>query len=312
MFRKITQSGFSLTELSISLAIIALLAGSALSVMISSDFHVKKAETRSKLDRIEEALAGYVQTNHRLPCPADGTLASTHASFGLEGTPTTTDCPNKNFTISTAFAGAVPVRTLQLPDDFISDGWGNRFTYVVDLPFANNEITNVACTSPAAVCFRETTAGSLTINDDSDTARTTAAVYVVISHGEDAHGAYPKNGGSTRINAYNKGFAGYVAGYADELENAHLLSNGSDDTYDKVYIEKDYTRDDTNSIYFDDILRYKTKAQVVYSAGALIYDSICRIAHTVTTIPGANDCVNADDEGNCINMATEVDSRCLQ
>ena len=322
--------GFSLVELSVVMVIVGFIAASALSVAITSDYPTKREETETKMLRIEEALAGYVATNHRLPCPASGTVAITDDNFGLEGTQTADDnCPNKDFVDATTFivGGVVPVTTLQLPDDFMFDGWGHRIDYIVDSHFTNNDTTNAAgCLGVAGnVCFRDTVAGSLTVNDESGTARTTEAIYVLLSHGENGHGAFPKPGSATsaRINGFQSGnpYRNATAS-VDEYTNAKVDSSGATVTpYDGVFVMRDYLRVDdgsasdgtsTTRVYFDDQVRYKTKSQLVKAAGATIYDSICKTALAIVNTPGSNDCTGATDSTQCETFATSINSNCLQ
>jgi hypothetical protein len=168
----------------------------------------------------------------------------------------------------------------------------------------------------------------LTVKDDSATPqnRTADAIYVIFSHGENGHGAYPRNGGSTRINAYTTGTAyTNAASYSEEEENAEFDETGSATTFDANFVMRDYIKLDVgtaaNRKYFDDILRYKTKSQTVRTAGKLatgdegdyqimFLETFCRTAgnifNEVTT-----DCDGADDEDNCNSFASNIYLRCL-
>jgi prepilin-type N-terminal cleavage/methylation domain-containing protein len=310
--------GFSLVELSISLAIISMIAGSAISVAISSDSQIKKVETEAKLNRIEEAIAGFLQSNLRLPCPADGTLTTSNANFGLEGTPTTTDCPNKNFTNATVRGGVVPVRSLMLPDEFMFDGWGRRISYITSLSMVNNYTTNPAVNPavicPSSNCFADGD-GVLIINDGYGGNRMSIGVYVLMSHGENGHGAYPKNGGATRINGFPAGIP-YRNDSADELANAKFDNTGAATAYNGTFVMKDYVREDdvtdAHREYFDDIIRFKNKSQVVMEAGALIYNSICTSAKNIIDGISSTSCGGAYSESKCESFASEIYARCLQ
>lgn len=315
----IKQWAFSLTELSIAMTIIAVVAGSALSVALTGDEYAKKTQTESKLDRIEEALAAYLANNKRLPCPADGTLLITNASFGVEGTPSSASCGSANFSSAKVYAGVVPVTTLSLPDDFMFDGWGRRITYAVDYRFANNSTTNTDCDgATSTVCFIDTSgdAATIKVHDASGTARTSTAVYVLISHGENGHGAFVKNGSSTRINTYISGNPWRSGGFDDELENAHFDNSGSNTAYNTTFVDKQFVRDeDGYTDYFDDMVRFKTKSELVKEAGTnltsnILYDSICRDAEDIIENP-TNACTGANSESDCTNFATEINSRCL-
>lgn len=337
MFNSIPYSGkcnvgFSIAEMSVVLVIIGFIASSAISVAISNDYTSKRDETESKLDRIEEALAGYVSSTHKLPCPADGTIAISNSLFGLEKNDgATPPVCSANFSSGNVRAGVVPTRTLGLPDDFMFDGWGRRIDYAVDYRFANSDVTNTGCASlPATstLCFRDTSAGSITVNDAAASARTASAVYILISHGENGHGAYPKNGGSTRVNGFPPGspYRNATAS-ANEITNANLANDGTTvPGYGTTFVMRDYTRvdDGTTSdgtsatrIYFDDQVRFRDKAQIVKAAGAYIYDTICKtsliIVNGVNPDGTANtDCNNATDSTQCLSFATDVNLRCLQ
>jgi len=334
--------GFSLTELSVSLAIIALIAGSALSVAFTSDFSNKVRETEAKLDRIEESLSGFLAINYRLPCPADGTLASTNANFGTETTPSNaggningTRCASANFNdesvpgsvdvpTGNVYAGVVPVRTLQLPDDFMYDGWGKRVTYIVDNKFANSESTNADCDgTTSSICFVYSGAstGKIEVRDEAADTRITTAVYTLLSHGENGHGSYIKSGSSTRFQSFNAALTGTpftdASSYADEVENAHFNSASSNTTYNDIFVQREYINFDNDPVaanrkYFDDIVRFKTKSQLVIETGEIIYDSICKDADDIIDNPVVNSCSGGASESNCTTFASELQSRCLQ
>jgi prepilin-type N-terminal cleavage/methylation domain-containing protein len=313
------QKGFSLTELSIAIAIIAVIAGSALSVALTNDFYANTTQTNAKLDKIEEALASFLVINQRLPCPADGTQSITSESFGIESTPSVSGCGTANFTSGNVYAGVIPTRTLQLPDEFMLDAWGRRITYAVDFRFANNVLTNNNCDGTSSpICFIDTIANdaSITVQDSSGAARTTQAIYVLISHGENGHGAFTKNGGTTRLNAYSGNNPWRNGKFPSELENAHYSNEGSNTSYNTSFVSKQYQRDEANlSEYFDDMVRFRTKHSLIKAAGSgisnkILYDSICRDANAILSSP-TNACTGANNESDCTNFANEIYKRCL-
>lgn len=312
--------GFSFVELSISLVLIGLIASSAISLAISSDYWTKKNETENKLDKIEEALAGFVENNLRLPCPADGTLAINDANFGVEdlkdeeaGIGDNT-CISHNFEGTRGQGGVVPVSSLQLPNDFMFDGWGRRISYYVDLKFIYSADTTNCHNS---VCFKDNPNGALTVNDASGATRTTEAVYVLISHGENGHGAFLKNGSGTdsRLNFFGNSNP-HATDSLDEYENAELSSAGLTTTIDDIFVMKEYLKDEdatsgaTNEI-FDDIVRFKEKPYLVHAAGAVIYNASCEAAANVIENPGNNDCTGVPNESECETAATEIALRCV-
>jgi len=94
-------------------------------------------------------------------------------------------------------AGAVPVRTLGLSDDFAVDGWGRRFTYAVSVPFtASSTFTKAFDAIPVSDVKQR-----IRIVSTGTTNKVTNAAYAIISYGKNGHGAYTRNGGTTRFNA---------------------------------------------------------------------------------------------------------------
>src|SRR6478735_1969862 len=80
------NKGFTLIELSIVLVVVGIMLYMGLSVGSIQLEAAKVKQTKDKLDKIEKAVQLYYETNGRLPCPANGTLAVTDASFGKGAT----------------------------------------------------------------------------------------------------------------------------------------------------------------------------------------------------------------------------------
>jgi hypothetical protein len=326
--RTIKQSdGFSLAEMSIVMMIVGMIASSAISVAINSDYSSKRDQTENKLLQIDTALAAYLNINHRLPCPADGTISNSATNFGVESnngaSPPT--C-NVNFNNGNIWGGVVPVATLQLPNNYMFDGWGNRIDYIVDKQFTISEITNgTTCNTTGGAtgtCFRDIAAGSITVKDGASpthNTRTSSAVYVLLSHGPNGHGAFPQPGSTTtsRINGFNGNAYSNSTASADEFLNANYTNAAATPgTYTTTFVMRDFIRVDdgsasdglsTTRTYFDDQLHFKTKSQIVQAAGSQIFDSVCNYATAITS--GANtDCTGSTD---CAALASAVNSVCL-
>src|SRR5438552_1178196 len=85
----IRNKGFSLVELAVALAIIALLLAGAL-IPLSTQIDVRSgADTQRSMESIRDAIIGFAQANGRLPCPADGTIAAGGTNAGKELCPNT-------------------------------------------------------------------------------------------------------------------------------------------------------------------------------------------------------------------------------
>jgi prepilin-type N-terminal cleavage/methylation domain-containing protein len=179
--------GFTLVELAISLAVIALLLGMMVVPLNTQVDQQRINDTRRQLSVITEALIGFAVANGRLPCPASATLADTAAGAGVE----IANC-------SAGADGVIPWTTLGVNE---TDAWGRRFTYRVSPAFADSPTGGMQAT------FTLTDAGTLRVTNGSvDIASNMVAV--VVSHGKNGAGAYQTNGSQLSV------------GTGDELENS--------------------------------------------------------------------------------------------
>jgi prepilin-type N-terminal cleavage/methylation domain-containing protein len=122
-------SGFSLVELAVVLAIVALLVGGAMATLSSQVENRNQEETRRRLEAAVEALIGYAIVNRRLPCPATATGDEALAS----GTPATGGPCTTNF--PTNSNGFLPARTIGIQQTdsqgYAVDAWNNRIRFAV-------------------------------------------------------------------------------------------------------------------------------------------------------------------------------------
>ena len=179
------NKGFSLIELAVALAIIALLIAGAL-LPLSTQLDVRnRADTQRSMDSIREAIMGFAQANGRLPCAANGTIAAGGANAGQEACPST--------------SGVVPWAALGVPE---TDGWGRRFSYWVSPIFSDAVGTTFGCTpvpAPTQSSFALCSQGALTVNTRNENTHVATALgsllpAVIISHGKNGGGAYTPSG----------------------------------------------------------------------------------------------------------------------
>lgn len=126
---RIGSTGFSIFELALTLAILAMLASATLVPFVSQIAQRRIATTERSLAEAAEALLGYATATGRLPCPA------TEASNGTERFAAIGNSGNG---VCETFFGFLPAATLGFtPIDsqgFAIDGWGtslNRIRYAV-------------------------------------------------------------------------------------------------------------------------------------------------------------------------------------
>lgn len=283
------RSGFTLVEMSIVLIIMSVVAGGGFALATSHMERKKHEVTEARMDAIEKALLDFRRANNRLPCPADGSVNPDNVIYGHEaentgscigGTPAANFSGARHVTkpgnpATSVVGGTVPVVTLGLPKEYGMDGWGNKFSYHVDaratelMAFASYTISN-------SNCFSLIVDDERTWADDSDRNYLSFhAVYVLLSHGKDGHGAFAvggprQNSGST--NEY-------------QLRNAKFDSDGSATTYDNLFHLVSAREDPEDSKKnYDDIVRFKNRAQLrtTQDGPGIVFPDLVVSAHNNT------------------------------
>ncbi len=252
--KPVAQRGFTLLELSIVLALIAVILGGGLVIFTGYIQSTAFNTTVARMDEIEKALLNFSVANNRIPCPSDLQQIPTSTTYGLEagasaGGTATGECvtgmtPAANSkSASGAEEGGVPTRALRLPDDYMYDGWGRRFRYAVDPTYtASNSLPFPI----GGLC--SASAKSITVQDAAAGNRTTTGIYAIISHGANGHGAYTSNGVTFNAASAN----------TDEQTNCHCNSSGVSTTYTPTYVEKVPLQNPANALdSFDDIVTFK-------------------------------------------------------
>jgi len=118
---KRAHRGFSLVELAVVLAIVALLVGSAMMTLSAQVESRNNDETMRRLNAAAEAVLAYAIVNRRLPCPATAGTTGDEAFAGANCT--------------TWYGGFLPARSIGFqPVDAAGygiDTWNNRIRYAV-------------------------------------------------------------------------------------------------------------------------------------------------------------------------------------
>ena len=247
--------GFTLVAVAILLVIVGLIAAGGLGVINPLIDGGRASTTKKRMDMVENAIQSYVEQYGCLPCPANGTTASTNAAAGSSAANAgtyTTGCATAVCDVSTS--AVVPWRTLGLAEEIAIDGWGNRMRYDVanaGTPCATAELWG------ATGMMRCTTstypAGGISV-DDFDTAASTDisnAAYVLFSSGPDESLALTSTTGVLTSNVYGQ------AGGDPQFDNTY----GSETYYSGSVISV------SGTTHFDDIVRYKTAPIIVQKCG---------------------------------------------
>ena len=324
--QSVAEAGVSLLELSMVLTIISIIAGSAFISGVAGLNDARRTQTQQKLDRIEKAFASFLALNHYLPCPADQTLAISDPNGGGE------NCLGLSLTSSTVvgnshyvtgsfiggkgvgpldynvISGAIPVKALQLPAEFMIDAWGNKFFYAVTGALSQD----TGGTGPFQ--FNRTNMGLIEVDDLTGTKRTDQAAMVVMSYGADEFCSRPRStaaahpptpGGITLPVGPGVAPLG-VAPYVAEAVNC---GNGT------IFVQGVETI--SQAIVFDDIVRYKMKWQLVREAGGIISEDLpCTTAQTLLNYGADSYCAFGTSDPECSPtlsaMANKVNQLCLQ
>lgn len=149
------MTGFSLMELAVVLAIVALLLGGLLPPLAAQRDAAAADRTQKQLAEVRDALIGFAVAADRLPCPASASSGG-RESFCVDATgactPTTVEQTPAVLThgrCSNGYDGFVPAVTLGLaPLDaqgYLLDGWSNgeasRMRYAVSSSNGSNAFT---------------------------------------------------------------------------------------------------------------------------------------------------------------------------
>ena len=281
-----SHRGFTLIEMAMVLGVIALVLTILMPVSVSMLDTQKRQDAKAKLAVIDSALVNFVVLNRRLPCPADGTVATGVANAGVETLDVLTGLCNP----ATEISGVVPWVTLGISEDSATDPWRGRITYRVDtnlaraFPAVPNRLMDMSWCDPAgpavavgsacvAGCAGATCTSpqnflngkGLPVSDGNGignwlnnpiVAPYTGAAYVLISHGPSGTGSY--------INSGNLSPGTIAAGTSEILnQNNRVLMTGG--VLGASY--RDAALDDTTTaLHFDDYLSHPTIMAVLQNA----------------------------------------------
>lgn len=243
-------AGFSLLEISVVLIIISTIIGAGISYLGVSVEKAQRDTTTQRMQAIQKALLDYRRAFDRIPCPSDITLAITNTAFGRGNltSPCDAGSTDPNFTGGMGpdvWTGGVPVRTLKLPDEYAFDGWGRRFTYTVDQNVTGGyRFSDYAVSAPV---------GSVSIIDTTGVTITSTALYAIVSHGPNGHGAYTRYG-SSRI--------GVLSSNTYEHNNCGCNAAAIYTSYTSIAQGPYYTNTSDSRDTFDDIIVYGTRASL--------------------------------------------------
>ena len=225
------QYGFTLIEISIVTIIIGLLSAGALEAYNVIETEKRIAVTDKNIETVKAAILAYQNHTGYYPCPATRAAKPDSKDYAVS-----TVCgsfSNDEALVSAASRvsiGAVPGRTLGLPDNVLVDGWEHQLEYAV-----TNSLTQEGTfkNGEGAIFVRD-----INGNDIPAAANKGSNQFVIVSHGADGVGAW-NYGGERYKPCVTKG--------KDVSNcNGHIIF---------VYSRKIYTPAGPN--HYDDIVAFK-------------------------------------------------------
>jgi prepilin-type N-terminal cleavage/methylation domain-containing protein len=271
--------GFTLIEIVVVMFILGVAIAMAVAITNALTSSQRLSTTTTRMQAIDAAIVQFVMQQKRLPCPADGRLASTDANAGLERR----NAGNCNVTgvAGTEQYGVVPWVTLGLTESDATDGWFHRFTYRTNLALVADNALDMSWCDPAGTeagatpraCNINCTSASLTLCTppsaflptkglviknvagttvmDPANAPYTGAAYVVISAGSTGGGAYLSSG---------------QIGTSTTTDGTQEAKNYANAAIQPYYVD-DSISDAAGTTHFDDIVSRPALLTVINKAG---------------------------------------------
>lgn len=174
-----SNQGFTLLELSIALIIIGIVVFLLLTAN-KTLLGITEAQVEStKIRALEDVISNY-QTNYkRLPCPARLDAVSSDSDYGYEAATTCDSLCSSGFTCAgNVILGAVPFKTLGVPENLAKDLQNSKVMYAMDRRLANKN-----CGIPSSVV----------VNDISGNLITSGIGHAIFSPGPNKSGAIDSN-----------------------------------------------------------------------------------------------------------------------
>lgn len=285
------NKGFTLVEVAVVLVVGGIILGSVSAYVTTYMKSSAIASTQVKLEAIDDAVQQYLVFNGRLPCAASFMAQPDTSMFGIEvtegGTDDCLDFPsNPGETVRVpgsrngAFVriGAVPVRTLNLPDTYAYDSWGARLTFAVT---ANLAVSGQYSRDGGAVAVIDS-------GGNSSITPAGSAHYVVVSHGPNKAGA---------VISQTTGFRN-----GDCLVTALEGENCNDDS---TFRNTMLIGTNNNANFYDDLVRVRVNAEdglaaaVAIPAGAILAFDLAACPSGWTEVVGMrNNFVRGASAGN--------------
>lgn len=183
--RRRMEGGSSLLQTAFTLIVVGVLVGASVAIIQPMVLDQPKAATAEQVKPIRTAISEFAARYGRLPCPARFDAAPNSADFGREYCDATPDAGSgvELSDVDTrdgrfVRSGGLPVRTLDMPDEFFLDGHKKPFLYTVTELVT---MTSGSLNHDGGIYVRDENGQDVTVNEGW-------ALYTVVSTG--ARGRY--------------------------------------------------------------------------------------------------------------------------
>ncbi|MBY0356079.1 MAG: hypothetical protein K2Q12_10200 [Rickettsiales bacterium] len=224
------------------IGILGLVSGGLLTLGTKHTVKTNNTQINERLSRLEDALERYYTKNGTLPCPASFTQAENTAAFG-RSTACASATPAGTFRTLPAGGivandevsiGAIPVRTLGLPDSFMYDPWGSRIEYAM--------IARLS-TIPYEAFTTTLTTGVIQVVDATGAQLTPASnlaivPYAIWSLGSDKRASYNRVGTQNNLGCFSTKDAENCDNDAILMDSELIDSVGIDANYYNDYLKR--------------------------------------------------------------------------
>ncbi len=260
------KSAFSLIELSIVILIVSILITGSIGVSKTVLSSSKNKISKERMEVVYKSIGNFVASNRRLPCPASLAVAKGSSTYGDESaTPGTCTGAFKSSTNAPNLAyGMVPIKALGLDPEMAEDGFGNKFSYVVDMRFTkasvdttSNDGFEITKSLPNETDSLPLDLGGIIPQGPAGTnlLSNQNGILLLISHGANKFKGFNAAGTAQTI----------TAGVADENDNG-CDENAACNTSGTTSFDREFVVNSTSS-NFDDLVLFKNKNQLATDAG---------------------------------------------
>ena len=251
-------SGYSLVELAITLTLVAIIGGGLLSTAGSKQDAEQSDKIMHQLDAIEAALLKHVVIKGYLPCPASRDTVESSSTHGVADCDSGTGITSVGSNMEEVLIGVVPVRTLNLPGQYLYDSWGGRITYAMIRRLGGNATFMAGYATSATNGVIQIIDNGSPANQMHEVNADTVIAYALVSHGKDKKGAFSRSG-----NELEACTAGTPEADGENCDFLDLNPGNRDAIFRDIAINES----DVEANYFHDFVRWMPLDELQQDAG---------------------------------------------